>query len=70
MVLRPAFVLLSLLTSVGQNGTFGLVPTILGGTERLGWDQAADSYAQIATFRYIAYVDGQPVASRDFRVQQ
>ena len=61
MVLRPAFVLLSLLTLVAQSGTFGLVPIILGGNERLAWDQAADDDAEIATFRYIAYVDGQPV---------
>jgi quinoprotein glucose dehydrogenase len=38
-----------------------MVPIILGGNERLAWDQIADNEAQIATFRYIAYVDGKPV---------
>ncbi len=61
MALRQALVLLSLLTWASQQGFVALVPTIIGGNERLGWDQAADSDAQIATFRYIAYVDGQPV---------
>jgi len=62
LALRQALGLLSLLTLVSQSGTVGLVPIILGGNERLGWDQAANDDAQIATFRYIAYVDGQPVA--------
>lgn len=28
------------------------------GRERIGWDQAADSLAELATFRYAIYVDG------------
>src|SRR4029077_19332893 len=44
-----------------QEGTVPLVPIIIGGNERLGWDQIADDDAQIASFRYIAYVDGASV---------
>ena len=50
-----------LLVFVAQDSTVGLVPIIIGGNERLAWDQTADDDAQIATFRYIAYVDGEPV---------
>jgi glucose/arabinose dehydrogenase len=30
----------------------------INGTERLGWDQQADSTAELATFRYAIFVDG------------
>ena len=60
-MVRQALVLLSLLLTAAQEGTVGLVPIIIGGNERLGWDQAADDDVQIATFRYIAYVDGNAV---------
>jgi quinoprotein glucose dehydrogenase len=59
MLSRQTFMLLSLLAFVSQEGTVGLVPTIIGGNERLAWDQQADDETQIATFRYIAYVDGE-----------
>ena len=38
-----------------------LFPIVISGNERLGWDQIADSDAQIATFRYVAYVDNVAV---------
>ena len=60
-MVRQALVLLSLLLTAAQEGTVGLVPIIIGGNERLGWDQAADDDAQIATLGYIAYVDGNAV---------
>ncbi|MEP7310458.1 MAG: PQQ-dependent sugar dehydrogenase [Acidobacteriota bacterium] len=61
-MLRPAYLLLSLLAFAAQEGTVGLVPIIIGGNERLAWDQAAADDAQVATFRYIAYVDGNAVS--------
>ena len=61
MLSRHAFALLSLLAFAAQEGTVPLVPIIVSGNERLGWDQIADDDAQIATFRYIAFVDGLPV---------
>jgi len=60
-MVRQVFVLLSLLAFVSQEGTVGLVPIIIGGNERFAWDQAAADDAEIATFRYIAYVDGNAV---------
>ena len=60
-MVRQVFVLLSLLALVSQESTVGLVPIIIGGNERFAWDQAAADDAQIATFRYVAYVDGNAV---------
>jgi hypothetical protein len=61
MVWRGIFVVLSLLTLVIQKGTSALVPIVIAGKERIGWNQAADSEAQAARFRYVVYIDGTPV---------
>ncbi|MEO8260455.1 MAG: PQQ-dependent sugar dehydrogenase [Acidobacteriota bacterium] len=61
MVFRPAFVLLSLMTLAAQVGQLPLVPIILGGNERLAWDQAGNDDTGIGTLRYIVYVDGKAV---------
>jgi glucose/arabinose dehydrogenase len=35
-------------------------PISVTGTEKIGWDQAADSAAQLAGYQYLGYVDGSP----------
>src|SRR5262245_25428646 len=35
-------------------------PINVKGTEKLGWDQAADSASQLAGYQYLGYVDGAP----------
>ena len=37
----------------------------ISGNERLGWSQAANDASQLATFRYVAYVDGNRVELTD-----
>lgn len=63
-VARPYYALLALLT-VGCGGSTPPTPSpgpgtseTITGRERLGWDQAASSTAELATFRYAIYVDG------------
>jgi glucose/arabinose dehydrogenase len=50
--------LLSSLLLIAQSGPALIFPIAIVGNERLGWEQSADNDAQLATYQYVAYIDG------------